>query len=154
MEECEGVNIALSVLVSRLATLPRVCYFDNACNLLRSIVLRCPWVNDQCTMMCDRFPYAAHTCNSNCDPSSHKSCSTYATSGAESLNRLAIYSKYHLRFLHTDNLAPFLAARTIFLNVRPAILEERRKSYISIKELRNFEEGKCSCTCARCESQY
>ncbi len=80
MEECEGVP--------RFATLPMVCYYDNACKLLRSVVLTCPWVNEKCTIMCDRFHYASHTCNSICEPSSYRSCSMHATSGAESLKHL------------------------------------------------------------------
>ena len=88
MAECEEVSTALSVLVSRFAAMPRVCYYGNVRNLLRSIALRCPWVNDQCTIMCDRFHYAAHTCNSNCDLSSYGSCRKHATSGSESLNHL------------------------------------------------------------------
>ena len=88
--------------------------------------------------MCDRFHYAAHTCNSNCDPSSYGSCRTHATSGSESLNHLWKYSKCDLRFLLPENLVPFLAARATFINVRVAIREERRKFVITMKEFRNF----------------
>ena len=150
MEECEGVSTALSILVSRFRTLLRICYYDNACNLLRSVVLRFPWVNEGCTIVCDRFHYAGHTCNSVCDPGSYRICTSHATSGAESLNHLWNFSKSHLRFLRSDNLVPFLAARAMFLNFRAAIREETKKSDISTKGFRNFVEKKWKCVCSEC----
>ena len=72
-------------------------------------------------------------------------------------NRSIIYGNYfkpRLRFLCPDNLVPFLAARAIFLNVRAAIREQRRKYDNTMKEFRNFVGGKWICTCARCESKY
>ena len=46
MDECEGVSTALSVLLSRFKMLPNVCYYDNGCTMLESVVLHLPWVND------------------------------------------------------------------------------------------------------------
>ena len=86
MRECEGVSTALSVLLKRFKVLPRVCYYDNACNLSRSITLRCPWLYDEYTVVCDRFHYQGDTCNSVYDPSSYILCSNHTTSGAESMN--------------------------------------------------------------------
>jgi len=138
MEECEGVSTALSVLLARFRRLPRVCYYDNACNMSKSIILRCPWVNDECIIVCDRFHYHAHTCNSIWDPASYPSCADHATSGAESINHIWNFSKSHLRFLRPDNMMPFLATRAIFVNIRA---------------FREFVRNKWKCSCDRCVSQ-
>lgn len=114
IQECGGVSVALFVLLSRFKKIPRVRYYDNAWNLLRSVVLRCPWVNDQCTIVCTSFYYAEDTCYSVCDEGSSRICANHATSGAESINHLWKYSKSHLRFLRPDNLVPLIAARAIF----------------------------------------
>lgn len=150
MRECEGVSTALSVLLSRFRKLPQVCYYDNACNMNRSITLRCPWVYDDCIIVCDRFHYYGHTCNSVCDPGSYLACDDHATSGAESMNHLWNFSKSHLRFLRSDNLMPFLAVRAIFLNVRASIRQQNRKQDISAKDFRFFVQGKWQCLCSRC----
>ncbi len=88
MCECEGVSTALSVLLSRFKILPRVCYYDNACNMCKSVTLGCPWVYDDCIIVFDRFHYYGHTCNSVRDPNSYLSCEKHATSGKGSLNHL------------------------------------------------------------------
>ena len=150
MTRTEGVSTALSVLLSRFKILPRVCYYDNGCNMARSIVLRVPWVNNECLLVCDRFHYASHTCNSICDPDSYTSCTDHATSSAESINQLWTFSKSHLRFLGPENLMPFLTARSIFMNVRAYVREETGKSDITTKMLLKFFREKWNCTCARC----
>jgi len=150
MSECEGVSTALSVLLSRFRRLPRVCYYDNACNMARSIILRCPWVNDDCTVVCDRFHYHGHTCNSVWDPSNYPSCTEHATSGAEAMNHVWNFSKSHLRFLRPDNMIPFLATRAVFVNVRACIRETTGKVDINAKQFRTFVRNKWKCNCNRC----
>jgi len=150
MTECEGVSTALSTLLSRFRKLPRVCYYDNACNMSKSVILRCPWVNDKCTIVCDRFHYHGHTCNSVFDPSSYSSCADHATSGAEAMNHVWNFSKSHLRFLRADNMMPFLAARAVFVNIRAAIREFSGKADINAKQFRHFVRDKWDCTCSRC----
>ena len=76
--------------------------------------------------MCERFHYAAHTSNFSYVPSRHRSCSTHATSGVESLHHLWNYSKSRLSFLRLDNLVPFIAAREKFFNVQAAIREGKK----------------------------
>ena len=150
MTNTEGVSTALSVLLSRFKILPRVCYYDNGCNMARSIVLRVPWVNKACRILCDRFHYAQHTCNSICDPDSYYSCTDHATSGAESINQLWTFSKSDLRFLQPSNLMPFIAARAVFLNVRSSVREMSRKCDICAQMALKFVREKWQCICPRC----
>ena len=88
MLECEGVSTALSVRVSQFKLLPAVTYYDNAYNVLKSIVQRISWVNEDTLIVCDQFYYKSHACNSVCDPDSHKSYRSHSTSGAVSINHL------------------------------------------------------------------
>lgn len=60
MDECEGVSTALNVLLSRFLWLPRTLYYNNGCNLLKSIILMVHWVNDECLILSDRFYYRTH----------------------------------------------------------------------------------------------
>ena len=42
MDECESVSTAMSVLLSRFKNLPQATYYDNGCNLAKSVLLRFP----------------------------------------------------------------------------------------------------------------
>ena len=128
MRECECKCTALSVPLTRFQNLPRVFYYDNACNMFQSITLRFPWVYNETVVVCDRYQYHSHTCNSICDPDSYMCCEERSTSAAESINYLWNFSKSHLRFLRPDNLMQFLALRSIFLNVRSYIRRERKNN--------------------------
>ncbi len=55
MSDGEGVSTALSVLLSRFKKLSRVCYYDNTCNMARSVAIRLQWINESCLIVCDRF---------------------------------------------------------------------------------------------------
>ncbi len=121
MTKTEVVSTGLSILLSRFCNLPRVCYYDNGCNKARSIILRVPWVTNECRLVCNRLHYTGHTCNLICDPDSYLSSTEHATSGAESINQLWTFSKSHLRFLRPENVVPFLTARSIFLNIRSRV---------------------------------
>ncbi len=70
MAKTEGVSTAITVLLSRFCILLGVCYYFNGCNMARLIVLRVPWVKNECRWVCDRFHYAGHICNSVRDPDS------------------------------------------------------------------------------------
>jgi len=150
MMQCEGVSTALSVLLSRFKRLPQVCYYDNACNMAKSIVLRVPWVNDDCIIACDRFHYRGHTCNSIADPDSYILCDDQSSSGAEAINHLWSFSKSHFRFLNAKNLMPFLAARSVFINVRALLRQEEGKTEIDVRTYRKFIHKKWKCSCHRC----
>ena len=99
MDESEGTSTALSVLVSRFKVLPKICYYDNSCNLAKSVVLRTLWINETCLIVSDRFHYRGHECNIVCDPESYEDTRFHSTSGAESINQMWNFSKSHIRFL-------------------------------------------------------
>ena len=146
----EGTSTAISVLLVRFKKLPRVCYYDNACNLGRSIVLRVPWVNDTCFVVCDRFHYPSRKCNSICDPGSYNSCSNDATSGAESINQLQVFSKSHMRFLRPSNVVPFLAVRAVYLNVKASIREVTKKSDLDVSLFQKYIQENWERNFSRC----
>ena len=153
MTKCEGVSTALLVLLSRFRKLPRACIYDNACNLGKSVVLRVPWVNEDCRIICDRFHYRSHVCTSIWDPDSYTASKSTSSSSAEAINHLWNFSKSHLRFLKAENLMPFLAARAVFINVRTILREVDKKKEFKAKRFREFVQGLWQCTCYRCNQK-
>ena len=118
MDSCEGVSTAFSVLLSRFKVLPRCTYYDNACNLRKSVALSIPWVNELTRIACDRFHYRGHVCNSVNDPSAYPSSDSHNTSNAEVLNRMWSTLKSLSRLLNPKNLMSFLIARAALMNTR------------------------------------
>lgn len=112
MEESESIETAISALITRFPVLPRVCFYDNACNMSSSIGLRFKWMFERTTFVCDRFYYLSHRCSSLYDPDSFKECDEIPTSGAESLNKQWCASRTHIRYLGKDNV------RMFFMNMR------------------------------------
>ena len=125
MEECEGTSTAISILLSRFKTLPKVCYYDDNCNLAKSVILRTPWVNDECLIASDRFHYRGHKCNTVCDPDSYSLSRLHSTSSAESINQQCNFSKSHIRFIRKDNFMLFFPIKAIHINIRAVIRDKR-----------------------------
>ncbi len=96
----------------------------------------------KCRIVCDRFHYRTHTYSSIWDPDSYQTCRSHSSSGAESINYLWNFSKSHLRFLKPENLIPFLAARSVFMNVRANLRQEDKNADISVDRSRNYLQNK------------
>ena len=130
MEVCEGTSTALSVLLSRFKKLPKFCYYDDSCNLAKFIVLRVPWINEDCINVSDRFLYRGHKCNTVCDPNSYGITKKHSTSAAQFIYQQWEFSISHVRFLNPNNLMPYLCMRAIFINVCARVREKKYPRFL------------------------
>ena len=87
VEECEVTSTALSILLFHFKRLPKVWYYDDSCNLVKSIVLHVPWINKDCIIVSGRFHYRGHNCSAVYDPDSYGITKKPSASGAESINQ-------------------------------------------------------------------
>lgn len=153
MKKNESVATALSVIFSRFSRLPEVIYYDNACNLHKSVMLRCPWILKKTKLCCDRFHYKSHTsCGPYFDPDSYDHLRLDETSSAESINAQWATSRSHIRFLSGDNIVPFITVRAMFLNVKAYMREYHRTQDIDEYHLPDFIRDKFPCRCIGCSS--
>lgn len=83
MDESESISTAINSIAARFSPLPRIVYYDNACNLTKSVALRFRWMFSETTFVCDRFHYAGHKCPGLFDPDTHNRCDKIPKSGAE-----------------------------------------------------------------------
>ena len=116
----------------------------------KSVLLLVPWVNEECLIVCDRFHYWAHTCNSNWDPDSYLSCMKHSSSSTEAINHLWTFSKSDLRFLRPENVISFLTARFVFVNLRATIRRKKGKADINAKMFRTTIREMWNCECINC----
>ena len=150
MLKCEVISTAISVLLSRFKVLRKVCYYENGCNMSKAVILSFPWVNEDCLIICDRFHYRAHACNSNWDPESCLSYRNHSSSRGEAINQLWVCSKSHLRFQKTENDMPFSMARFVFINLCALIRRRQKKADINSQMFRRTIRGMWNCECQRC----
>ncbi len=150
MDSSESLSTAFSILISRFDKLPRTVYYDNACNLSKSIILRAPWVLKETRLCCDRFHYKSHACPSVFDPDSYKSLDRHRTSSAEAVNSTWATSRNHIRFLDGTNLMPFIIAKSVFINLRAMFREAKNVCDVEDGSLFEFGNSILKCQCRRC----
>ena len=150
MEGCEGASTALSVLLSRFQDLPKICYYDDNCNLAKSIILRTLRVNDSCLMISDCFHYRCHKCNIFFGPDIYSDTRFHSTSCAESRNQQWNFLRSHIRFLSIKNIVDFLAIRAIFVNIRAYIRENFNTQDIDDSYFMQFIRNELLYSCHIC----
>ncbi len=151
MDVCEGVSTALSVLLSRFKVLPRACYYEKECNMLKSVAIRTPWVNEKCLIVSYRFHYRSHNCNIVTDPDSYSWCTPHSTSTAESINQQWKFSKSHVQFLASHNLMPYLSIRIVSINIAARVREENKAQEIEESRYHRFTRDFYTCSCILCK---
>jgi len=102
LRETESPAHAVAALVQRFKTLPRVIYFDTACQAQRNALRRVPWLMDGCctAWFIDRF----HRCNHKCSPVFNADqfpqlTRGHDTSGAERQHSIKKRSKNSLSYM-------------------------------------------------------
>ena len=117
MKECEGTITVLCVLLPRFQQEPKIFYYDDSCNLAKSIILRPLCVNDSCLIVSDRFHYRGHKRNIVCGSDRYDDKRFHSNSVLEFMNQQWNFSKSHIRFLSHNKPVTFLALRAIFVNI-------------------------------------
>lgn len=145
MKECERINTAISILLSRFKVLPKTCYYDNGCNKLKSIVICTPWVNETLYILSDRFHYHSHKCDIGTYPDSYNWCEGHNSSNAESSNQPWKFRKSHVGFLSPDNFMLYLAIRSVFINVATWVREQNGTQEIEESHYKDYFRDSYDC---------
>lgn len=129
VEECESVSTLSSVLSSRFKHLSLAKYIENLCNLSKSILMRCPWVHEEPTIMYYRFHHSSQKSNVVKDRKKYSMCIEYQLSGAQLINHKWNVTMRHAWYLSGDNLTPYLVRRSNFLNFRTGKQHPRHRLF-------------------------
>ena len=150
MKKPESTEVALDSILTHFRIPPRVIFYDNACNLYASALLRVPWLLNQTRFLVDRFHYKSHTCSTFFDPSSYRELDLFKTTGEESINARIEKVLCFLRYLRGKNYVPFLRARFALLNLGSIIREETGKPDLEDVSLWRKFQNYFDCECALC----
>ena len=150
MNKPESTEVALNSVLTHFKIPPRVVFYDNACNLFASALLRVPWLLNLSRFLVDRFHFKSHNCSTFFDPSSYRDLDVFKTTGAESINARIEKVLHFLRHLRGGNYVPFLRARFALLNLGSLIREDTGKLDLEEFTLWREFQNYFICACAVC----
>ena len=150
MTRAESTSLALSAVLMFLQILPEYIFYDNACNMMASAVLRIPWLMLLCYVLVDRFHYKSHTCSRLFDPDQYQALHKIKTSSTESIAARIKRSLYHMRYLKGEALVVFLNVRFALLNLVSNYFETYKNKDIEDANLELFFQSVVDCDCQAC----
>ena len=151
MTRAESTSLALSSFLSHFKVPPRTVYYDNACNLFLSVMLRVPWIMKHTRLEIDRFHYKSHTCSSYFDPDVYQVFDSHYTETAESIKSRIKKTIQQLRYMKSPHLIPFLRARFSFINLAAAFKEKYHTDDLEEEDMTKFFQNVCRCYCSSCQ---
>ena len=150
MIRAESTSLALNSMLTHFQIPPRVVYYDNACNLAKSVMLRAPWLLHLSKFIVDRFHYKGHTCCELYDAESYDCMDVDRTTTAESFNARLEKSVPYLRFVKAENLIPQLNIRFALLNIASRYRRRFRTDDLEDCDLWEFFRETVPCLCEGC----
>ena len=107
MTQAESTALALSSILTHFGVPPRAVFYDNACNLLKSVLIRVPWLLGRTRLAVDRLHYKSHKCSAYFNPDSCRQFDMPRTETAESINARIERSLISVRYVKGDKLMFF-----------------------------------------------
>ncbi|OSX76601.1 hypothetical protein BU14_0184s0028 [Porphyra umbilicalis] len=159
LDKAESPSHVLASLVQRFPLLPKVVYFDTACQLARNAARRVPWLVNESSMACslDR-PHNVkhqHKCSRIFDADAYPSRSVrHSTACAESRHSINKAYKTHLAHLRQDHFIIQMRLLAATINLRVKMRRELRKETSHRQmcaffhsHVQDYCDRRC-CTCA------
>jgi len=159
LDKAESPSHVLASLVQRFPLLPKVVYFDTACQLARNAARRVPWLVNESSMACslDR-PHNVkhqHKCSRIFDADAYPSRSVrHSTACAESRHSINKAYKTHLAHLRQDHFIIQMRLLAATINLRVKMRRElgketghRKMCAFFHSHVQDYCDRRC-CTCA------
>lgn len=153
MTKPESRSLALTSIMTSFRIPPRVVYYDNACNLMQSILVRLPWVLHCTRFIVDRFHYKSHVCSEFFDPDVYRLLDADRTTTAEAINAKLERVVPFLRFVSGRNLVPHLSIRFALLNIATRFRFETGIEELEDEDLWGYFKEEIECACSCCENE-
>lgn len=152
MTKPESRSLALTSVLSSFQVPPRVVYYDNACNLVASTILRLPFLLHTTRFLVDRFHYKSHVCSEFFYPDSYRTHDADRTTTAEAINSRLERVVPFLRFVNGDLLVPHLSIRFALLNIATQYRREYGKDELEDEDLWAYFRTVIDCKCVCCDN--
>ena len=153
MTQAESVSMTLSSILTHFAVLPFSLVYENACNLLLSVLPRFPWMLKFMLPVVDRFHFVGHICNALHDAERFPFLDGLRTTGSESINARFKQAISQMSYLKGENFIPFLRVRCGMLNLSSLFRERISRADMEDEDLASFLRVIYDCPCTSCRAQ-
>lgn len=151
MTKPESRSLALTSILSCFPVPPRVLYYDNACNLMASTLIRAPWLLHSTRFLVDRFHFKSHLCSEFFCPDSYRENDADRTTTAEAINSRLERAVPFLRYVNGDLLVPHLSIRFALLNIATKYRRVNGTDDLEDEDLWSYFKSSIQCNCECCE---
>lgn len=151
IKEVESIAMAISTIIGFLNIPPRTMWYDNACNLYDSAILRTPFLLRSCFLVVDRFHYQGHTCSNHYNPDRHKVLIMQRSVAAEVINSVMDKSFGFIRYLKGENIKPYLRILFALHNFGSMLKDEFRRSELPPLDMGSYYNERFPCNCFLCQ---
>ena len=152
MVRAESTALALTSVLTNFGIPPRVVYYDNGCNLVKSILTRAPWLLHVSKFVVDRFHFKSHTCSEIFDPDAYHLMDTDVTTTAESINARLEKTVPYLRYVSGENFIPYLNIRFALLNIATRYRKMHQIEDLEDEDLWKYFKEVVECECWSCST--
>lgn len=150
IKEVESISTAISTVLAFLRFPPRTLWYDNACNLYNSALLRIPFLLRSCFPVIDRFHYQGHTCSNYYNPDRYKTLVQQRSVAEEVMNAVLHKSVGFIRYLKGENIRPYLKAMFAVHNFKSMLRDELNRGDLPLMHLAKHYNRLFKCTCPLC----
>ena len=151
MTQAESTALALSSVLTHFAIPPRIVFYDNACNLYKSVLIRVTWLLGKTRLIVDRFHYKSHKCCAYFNPDSYRQYDNERTETAESINARIEKGLKTIRYMKGEKLMPFLRVRFSLLNICACFKQQFTRTDIEDEDMTVFFNAMLPCSCGLCD---
>lgn len=150
IKEVETIAMAISTIMAFLRFTPRTFWYDNACNLYDSALLRMPFLLRTSYLMVDRFHYHGHTCSNHYNPNRYHSLIKQRSVAAEVMNAVLEKSAGFIRYLKGRNVKSYLKILFAMHNFTSMIKDDLNRKELPLLEYGELYNERFPCTCMLC----
>lgn len=154
ISEVESLAMAISTVLAFLLFPPRTLWYDNACNLYDSAILRTPFLLRTCFLIVDRFHFQGHTCSNHYNPDRYKILIRQRSVAAEVLNSVLEKSAGFIRYLAGENIKPYLRILFAMHNYSSMLKDQLNRKELPIVNVGDLYNEKFICSCFLCQVMH
>lgn len=150
IKEVESLVMAISTLIAFLRFPPRTIWYDNACNMYDSALLRMPYLLRTCYLMVYRFHYHGHTCSNHFNPNRYLTLLKQRSTAAEVLNALLKKFCGFIRYLKRQNVKPYLRILFAIHNFKSLVKDGLNRKELPLVDFTKYYNTQFVCSCVLC----
>lgn len=151
IKEVESIAMAISTIISFLPYPPRTTWYDNACNMYDSALIRVPWLLRSTFLLVDRLHYQGHTCCNHYNPNRYQLVARQRSQAAEIMTAVLDKSAGFIRYLKGRNIKPYLRIMFALHNFTSVMKDKLNRNELPWLDMKSLYNERFPCGCFMCQ---